>query len=68
VLLGAGAGAVVGVGAAGGARSLLFEVSPLDPVSLGGALMAMAAAALLASYLPARRVGRIDPTEAMRSE
>jgi predicted permease len=68
VLLGAGVGAVAGVFAARAARSLLFAVSPLDPISVGGALLAMGATALLASYLPARRVGRIDPAEAMRSE
>lgn len=68
VIAGVGVGVVSGVLAARGARSLLFEVSPLDPISVAAALLAMGAAALLATYLPARRVSRIDPTEAIRAE
>ena len=50
------------------ARSLLFSVSPTDPVVFGGTALALGAAALLASYLPARRAARIDPVSALRSE
>ena len=50
------------------AEGLLFGVPPLDPVSVIVAVLATTSAALLASYLPARRVGRIDPAEAMRAE
>ncbi len=68
VVMGVGAGLVAGYAAARGARAVLFGVSPLDPLSVGGALAAMVGVALLATYLPVRRVSRIDPTEAMRVE
>ncbi len=68
VVLGVGAGLGAGYLAARGARAVLFGVEPLDPLSLGVAVLAMAAAALLATYLPARRIARIDPTAAIRSE
>lgn len=62
------AGVLVGVGAARAAEGLLYGVPPLDPISVIVAVLATTSAALLASYLPARRVGLIDPAEAMRAE
>ncbi len=68
--------AVLGVGAGiGGAlalsraiASLLFNLSPTDPATLGGVAALLASVALLASYLPARRATRVDPLVAVRSE
>ena len=48
--------------------ALLFEVSPLDPLTYCAVGVLLLAAALAASYLPARRVTRIDPIEALRAE
>jgi ABC-type antimicrobial peptide transport system permease subunit len=48
------------------ARSLLFSVSPTDPVVFGGTALALGATAVLASYLPARRAARIDPMAILR--
>lgn len=48
--------------------SLLFGVSPLDPVTFTVAAGTLTAAALLASYLPARRASRVDPALALRAE
>jgi ABC-type antimicrobial peptide transport system permease subunit len=48
--------------------SLLFEVSPVDPLTYGVVTAALLAAALAASYLPARRVISVDPVEALRAE
>jgi putative ABC transport system permease protein len=48
------------------ARSLLFSVSPTDPLVFGGTALVLAATALLASYLPARRAARIDPMAILR--
>lgn len=66
------AGVVVGIaGAAGLTRmmgTLLFGVSPLDPVTFGGVAAGLAAVATLASYLPARRAARLAPVEALRGE
>ena len=48
--------------------SLLFEVSPVDPVTYAAVSLALAAAAALASYLPAQRAGSVDPMEALRAD
>jgi putative ABC transport system permease protein len=48
--------------------SLLFELSPTDPLTLGSMAVLLSAVALLASYLPARRATRVDPLIALRSE
>jgi putative ABC transport system permease protein len=68
----AGAGVVIGLAAAAGLtrlmKSLLFGISTLDPVIYAAMPFVLVAAALLASYLPARRASRIDPSEALRLE
>ena len=48
--------------------SLLFSVTPADPVTLAIVICALAAAAACATYLPARRAAGIDPSDALRLE
>jgi len=48
--------------------SLLFGLTPSDPLSIGLAALVMIAVASLASYLPARRASRVDPMVALRYE
>ena len=48
--------------------SLLFQVSPLDPVTYAAVALGLAAAAVLASYVPALRATAIDPAEALRAD
>jgi putative ABC transport system permease protein len=65
----AATGMAVGLSAAiVAARSLaaiLFGVPPWDPLSIAGALVVLAGAALAAAYLPARRAARIDPARVL---
>lgn len=51
-----------------GLRTLLFEVAPTDPVTLAAVLAVLAAAALVACCVPARRAARIDPMVALRCD
>jgi predicted permease len=65
-------GMAVGLGAAAGLmslmRTLLFGISPFDPLTFATVPVALIAAAALASYLPARRTAAVNPVEALRSE
>jgi ABC-type antimicrobial peptide transport system permease subunit len=71
-LLLAAFGVTLGLAAAYGLTrlmtGLLFGVSPLDPITYAIVPVFLAAVALLASYLPARRASRVDPIEALRVE
>ena len=71
-LLWCGIGSVAGLAAAAALSrllsALLFETSPLDPMTYSVVAAGLLAAAAVASYLPARRVTRVDPVEALRAE
>ncbi|MEP6492111.1 MAG: ABC transporter permease [bacterium] len=64
----------VGVGLAGAVTltrvlgTVLFDVSPTDPATLGSASALMLVTAIVASWLPARRAAALDPARALRSE
>jgi predicted permease len=49
-------------------RTLLFDVSPVDPIALGGAAVMLLAVGALAAYVPARRATRVDPVQALRAD
>jgi putative ABC transport system permease protein len=70
LLLGAGLaiGGVMSVAAARIAESLLYGVRPQDPKTLFVAMSLLAAAALIASYLPALRASKLQPAEALRQD
>ena len=65
-------GLVIGFGAAAAVaqlmRSLLFGISPLDPLSFGLVAVVLMAAAGLAGYLPASRVSVINPADVLKAE
>jgi ABC-type antimicrobial peptide transport system permease subunit len=48
--------------------SLLFGIQPTDPLTIASAVAILFGVAVLASYVPARRASRLDPTQALRYE
>jgi len=68
----AGIGVAIGLGAAAGLTrllsSLLYGITPLDPVTYATVPVVLVIATVLASYLPARRAASVDPVEALRVE
>jgi ABC-type antimicrobial peptide transport system permease subunit len=67
-----GAGVVIGLGAAFGLtrliRAILYEIQPNDPATFAGVSVTIAAVAVVAALIPARRASRVDPVIAIRSE
>jgi putative ABC transport system permease protein len=49
-------------------KSVLYEISAIDPIAIGGVAIVLLLAAVLASYLPAHRATRVDPMVALRYE
>ncbi|MGH7504278.1 MAG: FtsX-like permease family protein, partial [Longimicrobiales bacterium] len=66
--LGASAGSVMVLAAARFLRSLLFQVSPVDPPTLVASTLLLLGAAACAAWMPAHRAGNVDPAEALRME
>ncbi|MGH9629043.1 MAG: FtsX-like permease family protein [Bryobacteraceae bacterium] len=65
-------GVAVGLGVAAGLmrlmKALLFGISPQDPLTYAVVPVVLLAAAVLASYLPARRAAAVDPVETLKAE
>jgi predicted permease len=61
-------GLLLAIGSGQVASSLLYRVSPTDPVVFSLAAVLLAASALVAAWIPARRATRIAPSVALRSE
>jgi len=68
----ASVGAVLGLAMAAGLshfmKSLVFEISPLDPLTFVAVPFLLAVAVVLASYLPARRAAALNPVEVLNAE
>jgi predicted permease len=68
----AGIGLAVGIGVAlavtRGLSSILFGVSPFDPVTYAVVVLVLALVALVATWLPARQASLVDPAVALRAE
>jgi putative ABC transport system permease protein len=67
-LSGAAIGLVAALAAARVMKTLLFTISPRDPLTFAVVPALLSAVALVACYLPARRATRVDPLVALRSE
>jgi putative ABC transport system permease protein len=68
VLIGIALGLPAAWAASRWVKTMLFGLTPLDPVAIGGAIVLLVAAAQLAGYIPARRAARVDPLVALRHE
>lgn len=68
VALGVAGGVGLSLLAARALRGFLFGVPAFDPLSFGSAALLLLAAGAAAAAAPARRAGRVDPVEALRSE
>ena len=68
----AAVGVVIGLAGALGLtrvmRTLLFDVSPLDPIAFAASALLLIGVAVLATYIPARRAAHIDPQRAIRAD
>jgi putative ABC transport system permease protein len=68
VALGLVLGVAGSLGVTGVLRTLLVDVSQLDPVTIGGVVVVLAIVATGAAYLPARRASAVDPMVALRRD
>jgi ABC-type antimicrobial peptide transport system permease subunit len=66
--IGVAAGLVVAIIVMRLMSSLLFKVSPADPVTYAAVSVGLIVTTALASYLPSRRAATVDPVEALRAE
>jgi putative ABC transport system permease protein len=66
--IGVAIGLAVSIGLARLMSSLLFSVSPNDPLTLAGVAFVLIVVAMLACYIPARRATKVDPMVALRYE
>jgi ABC-type antimicrobial peptide transport system permease subunit len=66
--VGLGIGLVLALALGQAASSLLFEIAPGDPATLGAVTLLLGAVALIAAWTPIRRATRVDPVIALRYE
>jgi len=68
VAVGLGVGLVLSLALAGTARTLLFGLEPNDAATVTAAVIGLAAVALGASLIPARRAARVDPMTTLKDD
>jgi phage-related minor tail protein len=66
--IGIAVGSVAALGLMRLMASLLFGVKPIDPLTYAAVALALAAAAVIAGYIPAMRATKVDPVDALRAE
>lgn len=67
-VIGVAAGVVIALVTTRLASSLLYSVSPRDPLTFGVVVLTILGVSALANYLPARRAARVDPLTALRQD
>lgn len=68
VTIGAAAGLIVALVAAGVLRSVLFGVEPIDPLTFTLGPLTLVAVGAVAAWIPARRSSRVDPARVLKTE
>jgi predicted permease len=68
VFAGAAIGLPIAIAGSEVLSGMLFGLTPTDPVTIAGAVVALILIALVAGYLPARRACQVDPMQALRCE
>lgn len=68
ILVGVGAGLIASLVLTRFIGSLLYGVSPTDPITFAGTAVLLTGIAVLASYIPAKRASRIDPAQALKGD
>jgi predicted permease len=66
-LVGIGLGVLTSLGAARLIASLLFGISPADPLTFAATMIVLSSVAFIAGYFPARRASQIEPMRALRA-
>jgi putative ABC transport system permease protein len=67
-IIGLGAGCIVALGGAQVLASMLYGISPFDPVTFGAVVALLGGVGLFATWLPALRASRVDPARALQAE
>jgi predicted permease len=67
-VIGIAVGVPVALGVTRFAQTMLFGLSPTDPLSLSGAALFLFIVAMFAGFIPARRASKVDPLQALRYE
>jgi ABC-type antimicrobial peptide transport system permease subunit len=68
LIIGLSIGTVATLAATRTAATLLFGLSPKDPLTIVAGVVMLGAVTLIASYLPARRAANLEPTTVLREE
>jgi ABC-type antimicrobial peptide transport system permease subunit len=66
--IGVAVGVPVALGSTGVLQTLLYQLSPTDPITLAGAAAVVGMMTVIAAWLPARRAAKVDPMVALRCE
>ena len=66
VVPGLALGLALGYWGSSSLATILYRVGRLDPVTIGGAALILTSAALIASWIPARRAATVDPVVVLR--
>jgi len=68
LLIGSAIGLLASLAVGRALQKLLFEIKPIDIITLASVTVVLVGSSMIASYLPARRATRVDPIVALRCD